>query len=296
MTTTNSAAVETHSPYATLPWEGSHEVGVGHALITMVEPHEGHEHAYNRWYEDNHFFNGAMAMPWMFSGRRWVATHDLQQLRYPQDSPVTQPVTNGAYLGTYWVTKDRIEDHKTWTFATNDRLVQEWNDVNRNRTHIFTSFQDHAGNMYASPKVPRARFSLIDPAPGLVLQVVDAPEVEERDALERWLLEEYLPARVSPNGPVDLAMVFRVTPAPARLKPENFAALQGVAKGGRRLTILWFLNQDPREAWDGFFTNEAENIAAGGKGMTSLVAPFIPAKMGTALYEDQLRAPEGNGK
>lgn len=60
--------------YAELAALGPYGVHPGHALITMVEPHPGHEYAYNRWYEDDHYYAGAMAMPWMFAGRRWVAT------------------------------------------------------------------------------------------------------------------------------------------------------------------------------------------------------------------------------
>ena len=72
-TRTRSMSDAAPSPYSTLPGEGPYDVAIGSALITMVEPHEGHEHAYNRWYEDDHFYSGAMAMPWMFAGRRWVA-------------------------------------------------------------------------------------------------------------------------------------------------------------------------------------------------------------------------------
>ena len=54
------------------------------ALITMVQPHVGHERAYNRWYEDDHFYAGAMCMPWMMAGRRFVAARELQVLRYPR--------------------------------------------------------------------------------------------------------------------------------------------------------------------------------------------------------------------
>jgi len=86
------------SPYSTLPAEGPDEVVIGSALITMVEPHEGHEHAYNRWYEDDHFYSGAMAMPWMFAGRRWVAPTNLQALRYPDDSLIAQPLSAGKYI------------------------------------------------------------------------------------------------------------------------------------------------------------------------------------------------------
>jgi len=279
----------TGDPYSDLPWDGPHTPVVGHALITMVEPHVGHEHAYNRWYEDSHFFNGALQQPWMFAGRRWVAPYELQQLRYPTDSPVAQPVTNGPYLGTYWVTQGRIDEHKRWTTAANAYLVSV-GDVNRDRTHIYTSFQDKAGTVYASDEVPRDVFSLMDPAPGLVLQAVDAPDAESRDALEDWLLDDYLPGRVTPDSPVSSAMVFQVQPAHVGMKPEVYAALKHVANEGRRLTVLWFLTKDPRDCWD-YFTDEVAAVRAGGRGETTLVAPFIPAKMGTTLYEDQLRAP-----
>lgn len=79
--------------YAELAATGPYGVHPGHALITMVEPHPGHEYAYNRWYEDDHYYAYAMAMPWMYAGRRWVATRDLQLLRYPEKSAVAQPVT-----------------------------------------------------------------------------------------------------------------------------------------------------------------------------------------------------------
>lgn len=35
---------------------GPVDVGVGHALITLVSPHRGREREYNRWYEDDHFW------------------------------------------------------------------------------------------------------------------------------------------------------------------------------------------------------------------------------------------------
>src|SRR5947209_12808657 len=89
------------SLYTKLASEGAYGPGIGSALITMVEPHPGQELAYNRWYEDDHYISGAMAMPWMFAGRRWVATRPLQLLRYPADSAVAKPVTAGAYITVY---------------------------------------------------------------------------------------------------------------------------------------------------------------------------------------------------
>lgn len=93
--------------YAELGSVGPCGPGFGHALITMAEPHPGREYACNRCYEDDHFIAGAMAMPWMYAGRRWVAIRDLQSLRYPEKSAVAQPVTDGCYITVYWITAGR---------------------------------------------------------------------------------------------------------------------------------------------------------------------------------------------
>ena len=39
------------------------EVRLGSMLFTLVEPHRGHEVAYNRWYERDHFYAGCMVGP-----------------------------------------------------------------------------------------------------------------------------------------------------------------------------------------------------------------------------------------
>lgn len=279
------------SPYSTLPFQGPHAVGVGHALITMVEPHLGHDRTYNRWYEDYHFFDGAMQMPWMYAGRRWVAPHDLQQLRYPGPSPVASPLSAGKYLGTYWITRGRVQEHIDWAAATNARNRAIGN-IDPNRSHIYTAFHDTVGAVYRGDDVPPARFALMDPAPGIVLQVVDAPTPEGRDDLQSWLVEEYLPSRVTPNGPVSLALAFQArTPGQFAHSVQVYADMMKVANGGRRLAILWFLTKDPRETWESEFRSELENVRDGGKGETVFVAPFIPSKMGTDAHVDQLRGP-----
>ena len=156
--------------YAELAAVGPYGAAPGHALITMVEPHPGHERAYNRWYEDDHYYAGAMAMPWMFAGRRWVATRDLQLLRHPARSAVARPVTAGCYLSTYWITAGRYADHMRWTVAINRRLNHDAR-VHHDRTHVFTAFQDHATTVYRDgPAGPRDLHALDHPYAGLVLR------------------------------------------------------------------------------------------------------------------------------
>ena len=54
------------------------EVRLGSMLFTLVEPHRGHELAYNRWYERDHFYAGCMVGPWLF--RSEEHTSELQSL------------------------------------------------------------------------------------------------------------------------------------------------------------------------------------------------------------------------
>jgi hypothetical protein len=275
-------------PYRELPMEGPYEAQLGHALITMVDPHPGEERIYNRWYEDDHYISGAMALPWMFAGRRWVATRDLQLMRYPQDSAVAQPVTKGCYISLYWVTAGRMRDHLDWTMATVRRLIADKRLANHLKVieQVYTSFQDHAGSVYRDNQGPRDIHALYYPYQGLVVEVVDAPNAPARATLERWLLEEHLPAAIR-KTPAAICIVFR---------PQAFAdnALPSLRKldpscGGRRLTVLWFLEADPRSCWTDVFASQGEAVARGGHGRVELVAPFIPTLPGTDTYVDQLR-------
>jgi hypothetical protein len=273
------------SPYSTLPAEGPYAVVIGSALITMVEPHEGHEHAYNRWYEDDHFYSGAMAMPWMFAGRRWVAPVRLQALRYPDDSLIAQPLSTGKYISLYWITDGRYDDHMRWTVATNQRLLPDGR-VYLDRTHVYTSFQSYLGAVYRDEGGPRDIHSLDYPYRGLVVEVVDA--TDDRDALERWLRDECLPERLqgSPisQSPVAMTLLFAPNPLPA----DKMSYVEDVPGLDRRLTLLSFTEVPPDEcvdAWQGL----GDAVAASGLGRVELAAPFSPTLPGTDTYVDELR-------
>ncbi|USQ88884.1 hypothetical protein NFX46_37140 [Streptomyces phaeoluteigriseus] len=270
--------------YAELAAVGPYGVHPGHALITMVEPHPGHEYAYNRWYEDDHYYAGAMAMPWMYAGRRWVAPRDLQLLRRPEKSAVARPVTAGCYLSTYWITDGRHDDHMRWTVAINKRLNRDAR-VYRDRTHVFTAFQDHETTAYRDGAAgPRDFHALDHPYAGLVLQVVDAPAPTQRADLLEWLRIRHLPKRLA-GSPAALVTVFRPTPLPG----DRMTYVQQVEGVDTRLTLLWFLETDPRDCWERHFSGLEEAVAETGLGRVELLAPFIPTVPGTDRYVDRLR-------
>jgi hypothetical protein len=268
-------------PYYVLAQTGPYEAKIGAALITMVEPHVGHERAYNRWYEDDHYNAGAMAFPWMWAGRRWVAPVRYQAVRYPADSAVAQPVATGKYISTYWITDGQYENHLRWAVGTNHRLFADGR-VYLERDHTFTSFQRYLGPIYRDDDGPRDIHALDYPYGGLVLEVIDAVDAAACERLLGWLQAERVPAA---GSPVAMGTVFQPMPLPADKQPY----VKDVEGTDTRLTILWFTEGDSLDAWHEF-ADVGERVAATGLGRVELMAPFTPTLPGTETYVDDLRA------
>ena len=73
-------------------------IRIGTMLYTLVEPHRGHQVAYNRWYERDHFYAGCQIGAYNFAGARFVATAALKALRYPEPAGPTpwSPIRRSA--------------------------------------------------------------------------------------------------------------------------------------------------------------------------------------------------------
>jgi hypothetical protein len=276
---------ESHEGYTVLPEQSTHTIGIGGALISMVEPHPGTEYAYNRWYEDDHFYAGALYMPWMFAGRRYVATRELQALRYPDPSPIASPVTAGCYLHLYWITPGHVDDHIRWSVSTNVGL-RAAKRIHLERTHVYTSFQDHRGSVSRELRGPRDFHTLDHPYAGVVMEVIDAVDGSDHDALDAWLRAEYLPwLHRSPANPIGNTIWFAPRPLPGDKQPD-VADIPGLE---RRFTVLHFLDEDPRDVWATRFAENGARVAAGGAATIALSAPFIPVVQGSDRYVDELR-------
>jgi hypothetical protein len=274
--------MSTSDPYYELPKVGPYEVKIGSALITMVEPHVGHDHAYNRWYEDDHYYAGCLAMPWMFAGRRWVAPVPLQKLRYPADSAIAEPIETGKYIATYWITDGRYEDHMRWTVSTNQRLFADGR-VFQERTHVFTSFQRYRGAWYRDDIGPRDIHALDHHYGGLVVEVIDSANAEQREQLLTWLRDQRSPVFMRGTS-VAMGLAFQPQPLPGDKQPY----MKDVEGVDDRLTVLWFTEGDPRTVWD-LFAGEGAHVEASGLGRVELMAPFLPTVVGTDTYVDELR-------
>lgn len=98
------------------------------------------------------------------------------------------------------------------------------------------------------------------------------------------LRDRHLPRRLA-GSPSAMVTVFRPTPLPL----ERMSYVKQVEGVGTRLTLLWFLQRDPREVWEEHFTGPDAEVACTGLGRVELVAPFVPPVPGTDTCVDELR-------
>ena len=270
------------SQYSLLPGEGEYEVKVGSALITMVEPHVGHEKAYNRWYEDDHFYAGAMAMPWMFAGKRYVAPRDLQALRIPKDSSIANPIELGKYISTYWITDGRYDDHLRWTVATNQRLLAD------KRVYLDRDPRLHGLPALPRPGLQERRGTARHPRVRLPVQGTRGRGHRRARGLEHRRGRRVHQERAGAGGLRRRRRVGHALHAVPAARGQDGYVKQPDALG-RRVTALWFTEGDVRDSWEAGFSGAVEQAAKSGAGKCELVAPFQPTIPGTDTYVDQLR-------
>lgn len=257
------------------------DIKVGTALFTLVEPHRGHEVAYNRWYERDHFYAGCMIGAGWFAGRRWVATRELKALRYPTETPFLPDVSAGSYLATYWVEASQSAEAIAWG-STQVRWLHEHGRMFEARDHIHTMMYVHRFDVFRDDDPVPASLSLDHPYRGLVVAMVDRDPDADRSAAKAWLTD-HLRAAMQ-DTPVAAALAF--TPIPL---PKDAPVFQPPNPGEEHRTMLAvFCQDDPRAVWDSFFAGLGEQVAASGFLRVSYCAPFVPTIPGTDTYTDQL--------
>lgn len=253
---------------AELAASGPNEAALGHAFLTLVEPHRGHDREYTRWYEDDHFHAGAMAFPWWFAGRRWIATRALRALR--DSSDLDTDLDRGWSLATYWISRGRLREQAAWLEGAVGRLLAEGRMFSE-RTHVMTGYYDHLGEWQAPRHQPRGVHALEYPYDGLVVEVIDRPA-----GADDWLADEYVGPRLA-RGEAAQCLAFGPVPWPGRLEPDWF---DYAATPAGRIVLLWFLECDPSDGWARRFGTHRGTVEDAG-GRLAFVGGFLPALPGT---------------
>jgi hypothetical protein len=257
------------------------EIELGSVLVSLLDPEPGKEAAFHRWYERDHFYAGVMIGAGYFAGRRFVATRELKDLRFPADTPILDGLRRGSYLTLYWLLAGQHAAIERWStrqvqqLIANDRMLPGRRPVHAGfYRHLWSGFRDADG-------VP-AELALDHPYAGVVLVMLDrAPE--RAAALERWLREEQLP-RALPGSPAAICLGL----GPMPLSDEIPAYIPRPPGLERRTLLAVFLERDPRECWKDLFEPLARAVEATGLGKVTLAAPFIPTIPGVDRYCDEL--------
>ena len=250
------------------------EVRLGSMLFTLVEPHRGHEVAYNRWYERDHFYAGCMVGPWLFAGRRFVATRSLKDLRFGTAPDLFGGLERGSYVAIYWILDGHHDDHVEWAL----RQVQ-WLHANgrmfAERDHVHTLLYRHeftaAG---AGAGAVPAALALDHPFGGVTATLLQPAAGVTSDQVG-----EYVGAAFAPE--LELGFTPIPLPAGAPVTQQGHDRLDGC------LLNISFTTARP-DTWWVQQRAAAERVRADGLGEILWTAPFIPTIPGTDTYTDQL--------
>ncbi|CAN5593108.1 hypothetical protein BH20ACT2_BH20ACT2_03000 [soil metagenome] len=256
-------------------------ISLGSLLFTLVEPHRGHEVAYNRWYERDHFYAGCMVGPWLFAGRRFVATRALKDLRFGRDPALFGDPDLGSYLALYWVQEGHHDEHFCWALDqvkwlhANGRMFPE-------RDHVHTLLYNHRWTVARDADGVPPELALDHPFAGLVATMVDYADSVGRPQFDAWCAAE-LPGLIA-GTPAALCLGASPIPLPADAPVEQ-PGLDGLRQ---RSLQLWFLDEIPEHSWGTVFIGFGDAVVASGLGTVSWAAPFVPTIPGTDTYTDQL--------
>ena len=249
-------------------------IRLGSFLFTMVEPRRGHELAYNRWYERDHFYAGCMVGKWQFAGARYVATRDCKAKRYVADASIAPDAMTGSYLAIYWVLDDHHEDWNQWAVEQvnwlheNDRMFVE-------RDHIHTALYRYAGERNAPGSNTPIELALDRGYPGIVVMIGEIADGATLDDIEAVFGAQACPSDVMVSA----------TPIPLLGNRPADVPEQPV---GSRFLHVYFSNENPLEVWDERYAELPSALERSGRGRALFTSPFLATIPGTDTYVDQL--------
>jgi hypothetical protein len=267
--------------------QGSH-IELGQVLIAIAEPHRETLDAYHRWFERDHMYSAVMIGPGAFAANRFVAPRELKELRYPDDGGVFPRIDEGTFAALYFIADGMVEEHFRWSFAQSAELGREGRN-NPNRDLTLTWLCDYCGSVAAGPEAVPPEIVLDHPFAGLVMAWVDRDESVTLEELRGFLQSSALPSPL-PASPANQVLIFspRNFPTPDRTVPLTPGTVNENERVGKGLLLLYFLDENPRDAWQPYFARLGDSLARSGYGHAALVAPFVPTLRGKRANAEEL--------
>jgi hypothetical protein len=249
-------------------------VALGHAIFSLIEPHPGHELAWNRYYERDHLIAAGSCAPWTFSTQRWIATRRHKTARYPGTNVIASPPEKGTFMAAMWIQKGRFDDQQTWV-AEQMKVLGDRGRTFDHRDVLTTTGYDFLGAAARDHDGVPPELALEHRYPGIVLAWVErAPDLSLGD-LRDALLGELLP-RFLRGSATSQALCF--TPLPkADWWPKAAPEVPGV---GDRVLVAGFVECDPLDVWKEHYETFGTIVEASGGARLLFVAPFVPGVPG----------------
>jgi hypothetical protein len=259
------------------------EIRLGSILFSIVDAKEGGEKVFNRWYERDHFFAGCMIGANFFSARRWIATRDLKQKRFPATTPVTPDITKGSFLHTYWILDPYYEETLRWSV---DQVLQlhKQKRMEPARDNISTAFYKYRWGVFRDEDGVPPELALEHPYKGVLATLYDRDPGVSQEAFEAWLKGEL--ARLQAGSPVAQSLAFQPEQLPDDAPKYVARVPEDILQ--RRWLVLSFLEANPREWWDARIPGLEQGAAASGMAQLIYGAAFIPTVPGKDTYLDEL--------
>lgn len=250
-------------------------------LLTIVDPHPGHEVEYNRWYERDHFYAGCLVGPWLFAGRRWVATRRLKELRFPASSPIAQPtVRAGSYVAIYWIHAGHHEEHHEWARKQARWLYENGRGFDA-RTHVHTLMYSHDWTRYRDADPVPLELSLDHPFAGLASVAIERRGGVDREQFDSWYRDQFLDGFLAASP---VASCSSWSPIP---QGEGPMPIPRVERTHLLNMHLFFLDAPPDQSWERF-VRLGDEVSASGLGRVIFASPWLPTVVGTDRFADEL--------
>ena len=253
-------------------------IRVGSMLWVFTDPHRGHEFAYNRWYERDHYYAGCMVGADTVAGSRWVATRDHKAVRFPDDHAMPFDLADGSYACVYYILDGSHDAWLDWATPAMHALYAADRGF-QSRTHYNTGVHRLRWRAYRDPDPVPLELALDHRYAGLVAMFVEPSGSQE--AVDDFF-DATLPGWMT-GSPVASASAW--FPEPLLDTKPDFVPVDPAA--GERVLHLHFVEGDPLDSWD-HHRALAEDLAASGVGRVVWASPFAPTVIGTDRYVDEL--------
>ena len=268
------------------------QVHIGSVWVSLMEPEKGHEAAFNQWYGDDHFYAGGMNLAGIFAGRRWLCPVEHQALRDVPDGSLVDPPEAGRFLHLNFFMRGQVDESAGVLGETIARLAGEGRMYVDTipRRHVFSRLQPYVGAVYPDPDEPGPLdiHALDHPFAGVVVQILQTGPGQSREALVEELVHRFVPERIAAaRAAMCLVCLDADLPDSVAAKTSRVPSAYGDA-ADRRVTLLWFVEDDPQDGWSERFGSHAGAVDATGLGFLEFAGPFVPTVPGTNRHVDRL--------